>query len=60
MKKEYRKKKGSDTWHWCTNCSKWPISGYDVWIGEGRPPSGELDDECRAKEKSNDCKIKKK
>jgi hypothetical protein len=27
---EYRKKKGSDVWHWCKNCSKWPTSDYDA------------------------------
>lgn len=52
---EYRKVKGSDTWHWCTNCSNWPTSNYDVWTGTGRPPSGELDNECRGKERNNEC-----
>ena len=51
----YRKKKGSDTWHWCKNCSKWPTSNYDEWTGDERPTSGELDNECKSKEKSNDC-----
>jgi hypothetical protein len=21
---EYRRRKGADTWHWCSNCSNWP------------------------------------
>jgi hypothetical protein len=25
----YRRKKGSDVWHWCTNCSNWPGNPYD-------------------------------
>ena len=50
---EYRKKKGSDTWHWCKNCSNWPTSGYDK-INK-KPTSGELDNECIAKEKANNC-----
>lgn len=25
----YRKKKGSDTWHWCRNCSNWPTSNFE-------------------------------
>ena len=53
----YRKKKGTDTWHWCKNCSNWPTSDYDEeWHpGTERPKSGELDNECRAKESSNTC-----
>lgn len=50
---KYRKKKGSDTWHWCTNCSNWPTSDYDE--REGKPSSGELDNECQAKEKAGNC-----
>lgn len=53
---EYRRKKGSDTWHWCTNCSNWPTSDYDVRYT--KPSDGELDNECRAKEKADSCKTK--
>lgn len=55
---EYRKRKGTDTWHWCTNCSNWPTSNYDsqnVPAGK-RPSSGELDNECLGKEKNNNCR----
>ena len=55
---EYRRKKDSDTWHWCTNCSNWPTYNYETWIGEGRPPSGELDNECKSKEREGKCKTK--
>lgn len=55
---EYRKRKDSDTWHWCTNCKDWPNWNYDTWCGEGRPPSGELDNECKAKEKDEKCSTK--
>ncbi|MDZ7713691.1 MAG: hypothetical protein U5L06_11520 [Rhodovibrio sp.] len=27
---EYRKKNGSDTWHWCRNCTNWPTSDYET------------------------------
>jgi hypothetical protein len=54
----YRKKKDSDTWHWCTNCSNWPTSDYDEITVEGRPSSGELDNECLAKERKGECKKK--
>ena len=49
----YRKKKGSDTWHWCRNCSNWPISDYDE--RDTKPTSGELDNECKAKEAAGTC-----
>ena len=46
---EYRRKKGSDTWHWCKNCSKWPESDYDVT--NTKPTTGEKCNECLSKEK---------
>lgn len=53
----YRKRKGSDTWHWCKNCSTYPTENYEEITKEGKRPSyGELCNECRAKEKANDCK----
>jgi hypothetical protein len=51
---QYRKAKDSDTWHWCTNCSKWPTVNYDT--SSTKPTSGELDNECKAKEKDGNCK----
>jgi len=50
----YRKKKGSDTWHWCMNCSKWPTSDYDEIYT--KPTSGELDNECKSKEAEGNCR----
>lgn len=53
----YRKRKGKDTWHWCKNCSNYPTSDYDEkTVYTGRPSSGELCNECRGKEKANNCK----
>jgi len=52
---EYRRKNSSDAWHWCKNCSNYPKSGYTTYNGTGRPSSNELCDECRGKEKNNDC-----
>jgi hypothetical protein len=49
----YRKVKGTDTWHYCTNCSKYPASNYDV--SNAKPTSGELCNECRAKEQNGQC-----
>ena len=51
---EYRKKKNSDTWHWCKNCRDWPTENFDV--SYTKPTTGELDNECRSKEKNGDCK----
>jgi len=53
-KMKYRKLKGSDTWHWCRNCSNWPTSNYVE--RDAKPTSGELDNECLAKEKAGTCK----
>ena len=52
----YRRKKGSDTWHWCTNCSFWPTSDYDEVTTSGRPSSGELCNECKAKDRERTCR----
>lgn len=55
----YRKRKDSDTWHWCTNCSNWPKDWekYDeIELPKGeRPEDGELDNQCLAKEDDNNC-----
>ena len=55
---EYRKRKGRDAWHWCKNCSNWPTGreGVDYDSRQTKPTSGELDNQCRAKEKAGDCR----
>jgi hypothetical protein len=50
---KYRRKNGSDTWHFCTNCSKWPTSDYVE--RDTKPTTGELDNECIAKENNGAC-----
>lgn len=50
---EYRRKKGHDAWHWCRNCSNWPTSDFEV--RHEKPTDGELDNECKAKEKEGKC-----
>jgi hypothetical protein len=52
----YRKRKGSDTWHWCRNCSQWPTSDYEEVTTAGRPTTGELHNECRSKEQEGNCR----
>ena len=29
MTKTYRRKRNSDTWHFCANCRHWPTSDYE-------------------------------
>lgn len=52
--KTYRRKKDSDTWHWCRNCSNWPTSDYVE--RHTKPTYGEFDNECKAKDKAGNCK----
>ena len=51
-RKAYRRCVGHDTWHWCRSCSSWPTSDYEEEIGVN---SGELCNECRAKEMAGSC-----
>lgn len=51
---KYRRRRDSDTWHWCRNCSNWPTSNYVEQAT--KPASGEFDNECRAKEGSRNCR----
>jgi len=55
---EYRKRKNSDTWHWCTNCSNWPTLAENPDVHSSKPASGggrDLCNECKAKTKSGEC-----
>lgn len=52
---EYRRKKNSDTWHWCSNCRDYPTEPGTYESSKTKPTSGELDNECRAKEKAGNC-----
>jgi hypothetical protein len=49
----YRKKYGSDTWHFCSNCSNWPTNGYHSRAT--KPTSGELCNECVSKKANGNC-----
>lgn len=49
----YRRRNGSDTWHFCTNCSNWPTSDYQEQ--HTKPTSGEFDNECLAKRTTGSC-----
>jgi hypothetical protein len=43
----YRRRKGHDTWHFCSNRSEWPTTNYDEQ--QGKPTTGELCNECKSK-----------
>jgi len=49
----YRRRKGGDTWHFCKNCSTWPITDYVEQVS--KPTTGELCNACLAKEKAGNC-----
>lgn len=59
---EYRRRKNSDIWHWCRNCSNWPVgrAGVDYVAWQTRPPETELDKECRAKEERGACRLERR
>lgn len=50
---KYRRKKGSDTWHFCTNCSGWPTGDYDEQ--STKPTTGEQCNQCMSKETAGTC-----
>jgi len=53
MASTYRRRKGSDTWHFCSNCSNWPTSNYEEQYT--KPSSGELCNECQSKKAAGNC-----
>ena len=48
----YVQETGSDTWHWCMNCSKFPTS---ITKTRTTKPTENLCEECEAKEKNGNC-----
>ena len=53
----YRKHKGSNTWHWCTNCPNWPDkwADYEEKAVDGEPEDGELCRRCQVYEDEDTC-----
>ena len=50
---EYRKRKtGTDTWHWCRNCSNDPKSDY---TSQTTRPTYDLCNQCKSKEDKKEC-----
>lgn len=50
----YRRRNGSDTWHFCSNCTNWPTSDYEA--KPTKPTTGESCNECLAKRRSGTCR----
>jgi hypothetical protein len=50
----YRRKRTSDTWHFCRNCSNWPTVDYVEQYR--RPTWGELCNECQGKRAAGTCR----
>jgi hypothetical protein len=49
---EYRRRSGSDTWHWCSNCTNWPSLSENSIVHGKKPIPGsgrDLCNECRRK-----------
>jgi hypothetical protein len=53
MPAEHRKKLLSDTWHFCSNCTKWPTDRFIASLD--RPTNQLLCEECRAKNERGEC-----
>ena len=52
----YRKLSNGVTWHWCHNCSGWPLN--DFHQREDKPPTWngqELCEECATRDRSRNC-----
>jgi hypothetical protein len=52
----YRKLSNSFTWHWCHNCSGWPL--HEFRQREDKPPTWKgyaLCEECATRDGCSDC-----
>jgi hypothetical protein len=53
MASSWRRRRGNDTWHFCSNCSNWPT--YDYEVSYSKPSSGEYCNECKSKKAAGNC-----
>jgi len=51
---KYVRAKGTNVWHWCTNCSNYPDEENIEGVQYTRP-SYDLCNQCKAKEKAGNC-----
>jgi CheY-like chemotaxis protein len=50
----YRKKHHKDLWHFCSNCTNWPVKDFDKH-DDGAPPLGEFCPECLENQRQGTC-----
>lgn len=51
----YRRRKDSDTWHYCKNCTAWPTQPGTYVERPDRPTSGEFCNQCLDKDRNRNC-----
>jgi hypothetical protein len=49
----FRRRRDSETWHFCSNCSEWPRHDYDERMT--KPTTGTFCDECLRKRAGGAC-----
>ena len=54
MTTSYRKKHKTDLWHFCSNCTNWPVTDFDKH-DHGAPPLGESCPECVENLRQGNC-----
>jgi hypothetical protein len=52
---EYRREAASQTWHFCSNCSHWPI-GFEYIVSRNLPDGSEICNECTVKSQHGECR----
>jgi len=51
--KVFRRRRGSDVWHFCRDCPNWPRIDYEEQYT--KPATGRLDPECEARKAAGTC-----
>jgi CheY-like chemotaxis protein len=54
MTTSYRKKHKTDLWHFCSNCTNWPVTDFDIH-DHSAPPLGESCPECVENLRQGNC-----
>jgi len=54
MTTSYRKKHKTDLWHFCSNCTNWPVTDFDIH-DHSAPPLGESCPECVENLRQGSC-----
>jgi hypothetical protein len=49
---EYVKGSEADNWHWCKNCTQYPMV---VYVKRSVRPGSDLCPQCKAKEDNEEC-----